>query len=172
MEYEPVNNDLLMNYSGMGLSSWLDPSTGQFRSLPFPQLFGGNGFDFNFAAAMPFALSGPQASFFRPCFPSRRFSLPFPFRPKLSHRPYTFQIAFLSLFHWPCPALKNSFSELALVHEITHTKILHDPMVPSLQSRSRPHCKLSSCCCFLTIASIIVLRSVQQHCRNLCTFPC
>lgn len=65
-EYEPVNNDLLMNYSGMGLSSWFDPSTGQFRPLPFPQIFGGNGFDFNFAAAMPFALPGPQASFFRP----------------------------------------------------------------------------------------------------------
>lgn len=87
-EYEPFSNDLLMNPSGMGLSSWLDPSTSQLRPLPFPQLFGGNGFDFNFATAMPFALSGPQASLFRPYFPSRRFYLPFLFRRDLSYRSY------------------------------------------------------------------------------------
>ncbi|KAJ4421385.1 hypothetical protein N0V82_003766 [Gnomoniopsis sp. IMI 355080] len=59
-EYQPGNSDLLMDYSRMGLSSWFDPSAGQFHHQYSPATFEGNGFNFNFAAAMPFALSGSQ----------------------------------------------------------------------------------------------------------------
>ncbi|KAJ4394554.1 hypothetical protein N0V93_003773 [Gnomoniopsis smithogilvyi] len=59
-EFQSGNSDLLMDYSGMSLPSWFDPSTGQLRPQYFPQPFEVNGFNHSLAAAMPFALSGAQ----------------------------------------------------------------------------------------------------------------
>lgn len=150
-ECQPGNSDLLMDYSGMGLSSWFDPSTGQFRPQYLPQPFDGHDFDFDFAAAMPFALSDSQVSTFRPCIlndcfcnSSCRLSL-FSYVNSPSH---VYPLC-LAVF-WRTPSISPDFSQYNHTHIRMQTP--HDRVVPSLSSRSRPHCTQSSSCRFLAVA--------------------